>query len=358
MKRSFLLIIILFFASSCSWFVDDSEWVELFGEKEKFNALNVDFEKHYAKNKSAYKKVLARGSYLTKHVTACGVCHGEKAGDPNSPLSGGRIIEDERGLVVASNITPHESGIKDWTIAELVRVIRKGKDRAGEDISKTMHLGYRWLSDADARAIAMYIKTRPAVENKIENSRGGGINFTFGSEGLQILTGKKDFDGYVPSLSERNSLYYGEYLANNVANCYACHTGDVKNPYAGSEEKGVSFIKRFRDFFDFDFKIADNIKFGTLDQEYGDQENFKKYAKRKENQKLEKPELVFPQLGPDIRGKVALASWSERDIINYLSSGNTPSKEKKNPELCPWPYFKGMTKKDKAAIAKYLKSIG
>lgn len=360
------LSIVLFFTliliqTSCSWFRDDSEWEELFGEKKKFNANAVDFEQSYKQDKRRYAKVLARGGYLTKHVAACGSCHGMDAKDPNSALSGGRIIEDERGLIVASNITPDDkTGIGKWAIGDIIKVVHKGIDREGNNISQSMHLGYRWLSDEDVRAIAIYLKSQPAVKNSTKNERGGGINVIMGSDALEVFSKNKEYDGYIPNLSDGNVLYYGKYLANNVANCYSCHTGDVDKPFAGSEKPGIGFFTKFKDFFD--VELGDiglgNVKFGSLDREYGHQANFKK--NKVENKPLEKPELVFPQLGPDIRGarKGKLKSWSEAQMIAYLSSGKTPKGKSKNGALCPWPYFKGMNQKDKQAIARYLKSVG
>lgn len=342
--------------ASCSWFRDDSEWEELFGERNAFNANNVDFEKSYKRDQSTYTQVLAKGAYLTKSVAACGVCHGMDAKDPNSALSGGRIIEDENGLIVASNITSDKkTGIGKWSVGDIVKVVRKGIDRKSNKISQSMHLGYHWLSDEDARAIALYLKSQPAVSNKIENKRGGGINVVFGSAGLEIFSRNKEYDGYVPNLSDSNVLYYGQYLANNTANCYSCHTGDDDKPFGGSEKKGESYLTRFKNFFDVELG---NLKFGSLEREYANQANLKKRAV--ENKPLEKPDLVFPQLGPDIRGakKGKLKKWSEAEIVAYLSSGRTPKGEVRDGLLCPWPYFSGMNQKDKQAIARYLKSLG
>ena len=66
---------------------------------------------------------------------------------------------------------------------------------------------------------------------------------------------------------------------------------------------------------------------------------------------------MYPFAGPDIRGKSekGLLNWSKEQIVNYLSTGATATGEVKDARLCPWPYFRKLSKQDKEAMANYLK---
>ena len=242
------------------------EWEELFGDRKKFNASNVNFENHFHKDKKALAKQIDKGEYLTKHVAACGSCHGQDYNNPDSPLSGGRTVEDEKSYFKVPNITSDkETGIGDWTTPEIIRAMRKGRDRENNKLSAGMHLAYRWLSDKDARAIALYLQSLPPVKNEIYRIRSNSVSFSFGEDGLELFSRKDKFDGYVPELSKQNEVYYGKYLSSHVSNCYGCHTGNVKEPFGGSKDKGVGFLARFKEFFDINLE---NVSFGTLEDEY------------------------------------------------------------------------------------------
>jgi hypothetical protein len=76
----------------------------------------------------------------------------------------------------APNITPDKgTGIGDWTEEQIVTYLGTGNrpdgDVAGglmgENIQGTL-AGYKDMTDADLRSIAQYLKSIPAVKNKIE----------------------------------------------------------------------------------------------------------------------------------------------------------------------------------------------
>src|ERR1041384_7746419 len=74
-----------------------------------------------------------RGGYLVTTIGACGNCHTPRdaAGKPiaGRELSGGFEFEDPGlGHIVGTNITPHaETGIAQWSEAEIVTPLRDGK---------------------------------------------------------------------------------------------------------------------------------------------------------------------------------------------------------------------------------------
>ncbi len=75
--------------------------------------------------------LLERGKYLMGSVVACGNCHVAR-GDKGQPLfekglSGGMVFDDVPFKAVAANITPdRDTGIGQWTDAQLAKAIREG----------------------------------------------------------------------------------------------------------------------------------------------------------------------------------------------------------------------------------------
>lgn len=98
---------------------------------------------------------LATGQYLVWSVLGCAGCHGTN-------LAGGVPF----GPVVSSNITP-AGHIADWTDAQLVTAIRTGVRPDGSTIFPAMPYGdraYGNLTDADAQAVAQYLRTVPEAQ--------------------------------------------------------------------------------------------------------------------------------------------------------------------------------------------------
>jgi hypothetical protein len=83
----------------------------------------------------------------------------------------------EIGLPVAPvspNLTSDpETGLGDWTVDDVVRVLKQGTDEAGEALCPPMPAGpmsaYGGLTDGDALDIAHYIKSLPPAVNAVED---------------------------------------------------------------------------------------------------------------------------------------------------------------------------------------------
>jgi mono/diheme cytochrome c family protein len=122
-----------------------------------------------------------RGRYLASQAGVCLECHTQHLmADPNvvdysAIFAGGE--EFQIGLPVApvsSNLTSDpETGLGNWTIDDIVRVIKEGKDTDSAGICPPMPVGpmgpFAGLTDADARDIAHYIKSLPPVVNAIDD---------------------------------------------------------------------------------------------------------------------------------------------------------------------------------------------
>jgi hypothetical protein len=130
---------------------------------------------------------VAQGRYLVD-LLGCGNCHSDGAlvgaSDPERLLAGSRTgiaISDPRtvrppGVVFPSNLTPdRETGIGDWTLDQIVTMLQSGVDRHGSQALPVMPwVSYAKLSADDASAIAMYLKSLPAVEHRVpKNVRPG-----------------------------------------------------------------------------------------------------------------------------------------------------------------------------------------
>ena len=120
-----------------------------------------------------------RGRYLVTTIMACGNCHTPKdaQGRPiaGKELSGGGIGFDiPPYLGVAANITPdRETGIGDWTDAEIKRALTHGErpargPNAGKPLAAPMAANFfKAIVPKDQDAIVAYLRSVPAVKNGV-----------------------------------------------------------------------------------------------------------------------------------------------------------------------------------------------
>lgn len=121
---------------------------------------------------------LAYGAYML-NAALCGECHtkfekGEMVGEP---LAGGREFPLPDGSVLRSaNLTPHATGLGSWTEEMFVQKFKMYADSSYKSRTPA-EVGYQtimpWtmyaqMTEEDLSAIYAYLKTVPAVENKVE----------------------------------------------------------------------------------------------------------------------------------------------------------------------------------------------
>ena len=119
---------------------------------------------------------IARGKYLVI-VAGCSDCHtpGALLGAPDMKryLGGSDVgfAIPGLGVSVGQNLTPDkETGLGDWTTEQIIAAIRNGKTPEGRDLSPVMPFAaFSHLADADAEAIAAFLKSLPPVSNKVKN---------------------------------------------------------------------------------------------------------------------------------------------------------------------------------------------
>lgn len=127
------------------------------------------------------KGKIKRGEYLAT-IMDCGGCHtpGVLLGKPDmGRYLGGSDVGfqiPELGTFYPPNITPdRETGIGDWSEAEIVAAVRTGVRPDGRMLIPAMpYHAYGRLTDLDARALAAYLKTLPPVRNRVPASAGSG----------------------------------------------------------------------------------------------------------------------------------------------------------------------------------------
>jgi mono/diheme cytochrome c family protein len=162
---------------------------------------------------------LERGRYLMQGIVACGNCHTPQG--PNGPLpgmelAGGLPIVEPPFTAYASNITPDaETGIGRWSDAQLITAIREGRRPDGTIIGPPMPIGlYRGISDGDAAAIVAYIRSLPAVKNKVAKSEYR----------MPLPPSYGPPVNKVAEVPRSDRLAYGRYLAGPLGHCIECHS--------------------------------------------------------------------------------------------------------------------------------------
>lgn len=166
---------------------------------------------------------LDRGAYLMHGIVACGNCHTPKGPDGHAltdqELAGGLVIDLPVFHAVAPNITPDkDTGIGNWTDAQIIDAIRNGKRPDGSTIGPPMPIGfYRNMSDTDVRAIVAYLRAVKPIHHDVEKS----------SYKIPLPPSYGPPVTHVPDTPRQNHLAYGRYLSN-IGHCMECHTPQLQ----------------------------------------------------------------------------------------------------------------------------------
>jgi mono/diheme cytochrome c family protein len=253
------------------------------------------------------------GEYLVRSVAVCGQCHAEDIRDPDGPLLGGFEFKSWRfGTYRAANLTPDSAtGLGRWTVGEIVRALRTGVDDQGKVLLPVMP--YEWLrqlSDRDALAIALYLKSAEPVRQETEDDP----NLIISLVGELFIRPAPPVEGSVQAPPLEPSVEYGRYLAVTVGLCANCHT-----PRGGLQQG-----------FDRDRMFA------------GDPD----------------PPGDFPvppaNLTPD--SATGIGRWSEEDFIRTIRQGVNPDGDSLN-SFMSWKQYGRMTDMDLRAIYRYLRTL-
>jgi mono/diheme cytochrome c family protein len=176
---------------------------------------------------------IKRGQYLTNSILQCFLCHSPrdttKPGCPpvESRKGAGAILtETKEYRMVAPNITPDKkTGAGNWSDDVFARAIREGIGQDGRALSLPMYWrSFSELSDEDLASIVVYLRTLPAVKNKLPKRK-----LSIEKE-KQLQSKSRPLLHPVPTTDLSDVLTRGRYLVK-VADCVGCHTGFYKrNP--------------------------------------------------------------------------------------------------------------------------------
>lgn len=136
-------------------------------------ALNVPvppFEPRAPAPAVAPSEGVERGGYLVNTISHSGDCHTPQ--NPDGSPDMGRFLAGtfHPALGAVPNITPDDkTGIGTWTEAQIATLLRTGERPDGSQVGGVMAQlvqgGFKEMTEADAMAVAAYLKTVPAVEN-------------------------------------------------------------------------------------------------------------------------------------------------------------------------------------------------
>ena len=118
---------------------------------------------------------MPRGEYLVRVVGHCGECHtprGITQATDNSRFLAGNPKGPENSVV--PNITPDKDTGLTWSEEEIAEYLGTGNTPSGDvagglmgEVIQGTSAGHKDLTKADRLAIARYLKTVPAIKNKI-----------------------------------------------------------------------------------------------------------------------------------------------------------------------------------------------
>jgi mono/diheme cytochrome c family protein len=128
---------------------------------------------------SAQQSQAGLGKYLVT-LGSCTDCHtpGYFFGKPDMAryLGGSEVGFEIPGLGVfhGPNLTPdNETGIGNWTVAQIVTAIQAGKRPDGRELAPIMPWrAFANMTKDDATAIAVFLKSIPSVKNKVPGPFG------------------------------------------------------------------------------------------------------------------------------------------------------------------------------------------
>jgi mono/diheme cytochrome c family protein len=166
-----------------------------------------------------------RGAYLAQGLAHCTTCHTPRSALMAEDLSR-NLAGSSLGTWTAPNITSDmNSGVGAWSTQELVAYLRTGraagKAQAAGPMAEAIDRSLRHLSEDDLRAIAIYVKSVPAVHDAADTvpvyARGAAAN------GMAYLRGEA-----LPTDPDKMS---GAQLFD--AHCATCHQAGGQGSFDG-----------------------------------------------------------------------------------------------------------------------------
>ena len=254
--------------------------------------------------------LVKRGAYLVNGPVACANCHTPRAADfsllPGMDFAGGFHLVDPAFDVYTANITPDkETGIGNWTDAQIITAIREGKDDEGKIIFPPMPVPtYNSMSDDDVKAIVAFLHTVKPINNKVTESK-----WNVPQQAMPPAKG-------LPAPPMTDKVAYGGYIVNSLAHCFECHTTAGPN--------GAPDFAHHLGAGGFEITLAPGMTIRTANI------------------------TSDPETG--------IGKWTDADIKKAITEGVTPTGGHLSPPM-PFPFFKNMTAEDLDAVVAYVRTI-
>jgi mono/diheme cytochrome c family protein len=261
------------------------------------------------------REQIARGKYVFGAAAGCG-CHTV----PKQPLNaGGRKYDGPFGTVYSSNITPDPTtGIGKWTDEQIIVATRAGRRPSGERLIPVHpYTVFNGMFEQDLKDVVAYLRSVPPV-NRAAPAKKISVPL-FESVFLPAWLATFAAVETPPKSAPTSGPARGEYLTRAVSHCGECHTPRTMT------------------------MAVDNTRFLAG------------------NPKGRGPEgSAVPNITPD--RETGIGGWSEEQITDYLETGNKPDGDVSGGLMMEVIQgtsagYKDLTKADRQAIAKYLKSI-
>jgi mono/diheme cytochrome c family protein len=278
-----------------------------------------------------------RGKYLIEHVGVCGDCHTPRKADGSFDtarlLAGVDCfidvdpVDPDVGCLSSRNLTNDATGLKNRTDEEIKAMFLEGKRPVGSGDEPTALYPVMpyWvlgnMTDEDADSIVAYLRTVPAVENRVTPAQ---MPFLIDEPAPRFPEAKIPMprDDY----TDQEAALRGRYLAGNVGICMECHMG--------RDDMGLPLV---------DMAFAGGGVFHR--DELGLPPVF--------------PEIIYSSnITPHATG---IQGWSVQNVVDALKKGEDFNQG--GAPLCPpmpagpMAAYGGLTDQDAADIGHYLLSI-
>lgn len=244
-------------------------------------------------------------------------------------MSGGPFADidptdDTKGMIFAPNLTPHATGLANWTDAQIKDAFLNGRKADGTALVPAMpYYVLHNMSAEDADAIVAYLRSIPAIDNAIPARQD--LGFPYPNPAPPVPADKIPNSTLGEDDPNYASAQRGKYLAGNIGICMECHTEEAAGFTINADKLfagGKSFPAAAIGVTSPPFPAA----------------------------------IVTPNLTPDATG---IQDWTAEDVKNALHQGIEPDG---NPICPPMPAgamqaFGGLTDEDALAIGHYLTTL-
>jgi mono/diheme cytochrome c family protein len=283
-----------------------------------------------------------RGEYIVNVLGACSFCHTpllpNGSRDLDKFLAGvdcfidfdSPTFQDDggtTGCLSSRNLTPHETGLKNATDAQIKNAFQNGIRTDGKKIVPIMpYWVFHNLTDDDADAIVAYLRSIPPVDHQVKANQAPASLHNDGMAGVfPDIQPLKDNEIPYPRGGDNNaSAMNGRYLASMAGLCVDCHSPEVA-PNALQLDTTRLFAGG---------KVFPKTALGLLDPSYP---TF----------------IVTRNLTSDATG---LGGWTKTQIRAAIAEG----RDKDNKQVCAATHggvispYAGLTPSDLDDIAEYL----